>query len=64
MQIATTKGTGGDLILLDEAAYISAQFFNETIAPLLLMRNTTLIAVSTLTSSVSFYTRLIRMRDR
>ncbi len=32
-------------------------------APLLSMGNTTLLAISTLTSEVNFYTRLIKMRD-
>jgi hypothetical protein len=36
----------------------------ETVAPLLLIGNTSLIAISTLTSEVNFYTRLLRMRDK
>lgn len=39
-------------------------FFYETVAPLLLIGNTSLIAISTLLSEVNFYTRLLRMRDK
>lgn len=39
-------------------------FFYETVAPLMLIGNTSLIAISTLTSEVNFYTRLLRMRDK
>ena len=63
-QISTTKGTGGDVIILEEAAYIDPGFFYETVAPLLIMGNTTLLAISTLTSEINFYTRLMKMRDK
>ena len=62
--MSTTKGTGGDIIILEEAAYIDPGFFYETVAPLLIMGDTSLLAISTLTSEVNFYTRLLRMRDR
>lgn len=38
--------------------------WQETVAPLLLIGNTSLIAISTLTSEINFYTRLLRMRDK
>ena len=63
-QISTTKGTGGDVIILEEAAYIDPGFFYETVAPLLIMGNTSLLAISTLTSEINFYTRLLRMRNK
>lgn len=50
--------------MLEEAAYVEPGFFYETVAPLLLVGNTSLIAISTLLSEVNFYTRLLRMRDR
>ena len=62
--MSTTKGTGGYIIILEEAAYIDPGFFYETVAPLLIMGDTSLLAISTLTSEVNFYTRLLRMRDR
>ena len=62
--MSTTKGTGGDLLILEEAAYVDPGFFYETVAPLLCMSQTTMIAISTLTSSVNFYSRLIKMRNK
>ena len=35
MQIGTTKGTGGDVLILEEAAYCDEGFFYETVAPIL-----------------------------
>jgi hypothetical protein len=64
VQVSTTKGTGGDLLILEEAAYVDPGFFYETVAPLLCMQQTTMIAISTLTSSVNFYSRLIKMRNK
>jgi hypothetical protein len=63
-QVQTTKGTGGDIIILEEAAYVDPGFFYETVAPLLIVGTTTLIGISTLTSEINFYTRLIRLRDK
>ena len=63
-QVGTTKGTGGDIIILEEAAYVDPGFFYETVAPLMTIGNTCFIAISTLTSEINFYTRLMKMRDR
>ena len=63
VQIGTTKGTGGDILILEEAAYCDPEFFYETLAPILLIERTSLLAISTLTSEINFYTRLIKMRD-
>ena len=60
----TTKGTGGDIVILEEAAYVDPGFFYETVAPLMIVGTTTLIGISTLTSEINFYTRLIRLRDK
>ncbi|MGK3946612.1 hypothetical protein ABK046_50665, partial [Streptomyces caeruleatus] len=62
-QVGTTKGTGGDILILEEAAYVEQGFFYETVAPLMIVGNTTLLGISTLTSEINFYTRLMRMRD-
>ena len=48
----TTKGTGGDILILEEAAYVDCDFFYETVAPLLLVGVTSLICISTLTSDI------------
>ena len=50
--------------MLEEAAYVDSGFFYETVAPLLIVGTTTLLAISTLTSEINFYTRLIRLRDK
>jgi hypothetical protein len=62
--VTTTKGTGGDILILEECAYIDPGFCYETVFPLLLMGNTCLIAISTLTSEISFYTRLMKIKDK
>lgn len=61
--MSTTKGTGGDVLILEEAAYCDPGFFYETVAPLMLIGRTSMLCISTLTSSINFYTRLLRMRD-
>lgn len=62
-QIGTTKGTGGDILVLEEAAYCDEGFFYETVAPILSIGSSSLVAISTLTSEINFYTRLIKMVD-
>lgn len=62
--MSTTKGTGGSIIILEEAAQVDPAFFFETVAPLLIVGETTLIGISTLLSSTNFYTRLLRLRDK
>lgn len=49
--------------MLEEAAYCDPGFFYETVAPLMLIGRTSLLAISTLTSEINFYSRLIKMRD-
>lgn len=39
-------------------------FFYETVAPLMTIERTCFLAISTLTSEINFYTRLMRMRDK
>lgn len=40
-----------------------SSFFYETVAPILSIGNASLVAISTLTSEINFYTRLIKMTD-
>jgi hypothetical protein len=61
--VATTKGTGGDCLILEEAAYCDPGFFYETVAPLLLVGRTSLLCISTLTGEYNFYTRLFKQVD-
>ena len=46
--------------MLEEAAYFDPSFFYETVALLMLIRRTSLLAISTLTSEINFYSRLIK----
>jgi hypothetical protein len=62
-QIGTTKGTGGDVLILEEAAYCDEGFFYETVTPILSIGSASLVAISTLTSEINFYTQLIQMVD-
>lgn len=50
-------------MILEEAAYCDEGFFYETVAPILSIGNASLVAISTLTSEINFYTRLIKMTD-
>lgn len=54
---------GGDVLILEEAAYCDPGFFYETVAPILTVGRTSLLCISTLLSEINFYTRLIKMRD-
>ena len=52
------------MIILEEAAYVDPGFFYETVAPLLCMQQTCMLAISTLRDSFNFYTRLVKMRNK
>ena len=51
------------MLILEEAAYCDEGFFYETVAPILSIGSASLVAISTLTSEINFYTRLIKMVD-
>jgi hypothetical protein len=51
------------VLILEEAAYCDPNFFYETLAPILLLERTSLLAISTLTSEINFYSRLMKMKD-
>lgn len=77
----TLRGTGGDLIILEEvsecfadkiflrlvasfqAAFISSEVWTEVVIPLIEVKNTALIAISTPLDSSNFYSTLISMKD-
>jgi hypothetical protein len=63
IQVSTAKGTGGSVIILEEAAYVDPGFVYEVVFPLLIVGETSLLAISTLTSNINFYTRLLQLRD-
>jgi len=62
-KVQTLKGSGGDLIVCEEAAYMDQQVFYEVVVPLLGLRDTALIAISTILDPSNFYTKLIDMKD-
>jgi hypothetical protein len=62
-KVQTLKGSGGDLIVCEEAAYMDSQVFYEVVVPLLGLRDTALIAISTILDPSNFYTKLIDMKD-
>lgn len=59
----TLKGTGGDIIVAEEAAYMDLRVFFEVIVPLLEMERTSLICISTILESFNFYSKLLDLRD-
>jgi hypothetical protein len=62
-QARTLRGTGGDLIILEEAAFISADVWTEVVIPLIEVKNTALIAISTPLDASNFYSTLVNMKD-
>lgn len=63
-KVQTLKGSGGDLIVCEEAAYMDQQVFYEVVVPLLGLRDTALIAISTILDPSNFYTKLVDMKDK
>ena len=61
--VCRLRGTGGDLIILEEAAFIAADVWTEVVIPLIEVKNTALIAISTPLDSSNFYSTLISMKD-
>ena len=59
----TTRGTGADVIIIDEAAHIDPALFFKTILPILQMKNTALLALSSPEGNDNYYSRLINLRD-
>jgi len=57
------RGVGGDLILLEEAAFMPIKMFHEVIVPLLELETTALICISTPQNSSNFYSMMFEMVD-
>ena len=60
----TLRGTGGDLIVLEEAAYIDEAVFNEVVIPLLEIEVTSVIAISTPSTEDNYYSKLRDLRTK
>ena len=57
------RGVGGDVIYLEEAAFMDIKMFNEVIVPLLELETTALICISTPQDSTNFYSLMFEMKD-
>ena len=60
----TLRGTGGDLIVLEEAAYIDEAVFNEVVIPLLEIEVTSVIAISTPSTQDNYYSKLMSLKTK
>ena len=59
----TLRGVGGDILYLEEAAFMSMDVFFEIVTPLLEMQQTALIAISTPQDATNFYSELFELKD-
>ena len=59
----TLRGVGGDVLYLEEAAFMSMDVFFEIVTPLLEMQQTALIAISTPQDATNFYSELFELKD-
>jgi len=55
----TTRGTGADVIIVDEAAHIDPKLFFKTIVPILSMANTSLLCLSSPEGDSNYYSQLL-----
>jgi hypothetical protein len=55
------KGVGGNIVILEEAAYCDTQVVNEVVLPLLSMRDSVLLCISTLLESSNHYSRMFTL---
>ncbi len=59
----TLRGVGGDVLYLEEAAFLDLQVFYEIVVPLLEMETTALIAISTPQDKQNFYSEMFELKD-
>lgn len=59
----TLRGCGGDVVYMEEAAFMSMDVFFEVIVPLLELETTALIAISTPLDSLNFYSEMFTLKD-
>jgi hypothetical protein len=62
-KVETLKGMGGDLIICEEAAYMSKRVFFEVIVPLMAMKDMVLLCISTPLDSTNFYSKIVNQKD-
>lgn len=61
--VSTLRGVGGDVLVLEEAAFIDHNVFLQVIVPLMQMENTSLIAISTPQGEDNFYSKMFDLTD-
>ena len=59
----TLRGTGADIIVLEEAAYIDERVFFQVVVALLEMLYSLLFAISTPADEYNYYSKLVRLVD-
>lgn len=59
----TLRGVGGDVLYLEEAAFLDLQVFYQIVVPLLEMQTTALIAISTPQDNQNFYSEMFELKD-
>jgi hypothetical protein len=57
------KGCSGDIIILEEAAYIDQGLVNEVVVPLLSMQQSVLLCISTLLDQGNHYSKMMMLKD-
>jgi len=58
----TLRGVGGDLIILEEAAFIPTEIIQQIVTPLLEVRGTALCCISTPMDSTNIYSQMAEMK--
>ena len=61
--VAKSFSVGGDVIYLEEAAFMSIHMFHTVIVPLLELETTALICISTPMGTDNFYSQMFQMKD-
>ena len=59
----TTRGLGGDIIILEEAAQFKEDFIVKTIFPIVQRKSTSLLAISTRVGDENYYSKMLDMKD-
>ncbi|KAL6965847.1 hypothetical protein U1Q18_051583 [Sarracenia purpurea var. burkii] len=57
------QGCGGEVIVVDELAYVSPEFLLETVFPVLEVANCALLGISTPLDEFNFFSKLLALRD-
>lgn len=59
----TTRGTGADIIIIDEAAHVDPALFYKVIVPILHMKNTALLCLSSPEGDSNYYSGLMNLKN-